>query len=126
MRRGRYKSRIHSMGVKSSVEVDGRNIPMVPFMKDFISGTIVGMIETLQEVNPQWELIELIVDRRSGIKTIIKIDKELISVDELVNDYVGSIAINLIGTLKDVKPGTRLQEAVHIQKWDVAEIRVER
>jgi hypothetical protein len=114
------------MGVKSSVEVDGRNIPMVPFMKDFISGTIVGMIESLQEVNPQWKLIELTIDRRNGTKTVIKIDKELITVDEFVYGSVGSIAISLIGTLKDVKPGTRLHEATHIVKWDIAEIRVER
>jgi hypothetical protein len=114
------------MGVKASVEVDGKKIPLIRFLNDFIGGTVIGMIENLRDIKPTWKLIELLVDKRMGIRTYIKIDERLIPVGGFVSDAVGSILSTLIDNIKNTKSSADLSGASHTQKWSIAELRVKR
>jgi hypothetical protein len=103
------------MGVTASVKVDGNNIPTISFLQDFVGGTIIGMIETFQDVKPTWSQINLSVDRQVGVHTTIRIDEESISVDEYANNMVTKILLSLLGGLRGVP-----------ENWAVTEFQVKR
>ena len=121
-----YRTRVQSMGVKVSIEADGKKIPLIRVMNDFIGGTVIGMIENLRDVKPTWKLIELLVDKRMAMRTYIKIDGRLVPVGGFVNDAVGSILSTLIDNVKNTKSSTSLAVSSYTQKWSFAILRVQR
>jgi molybdopterin-guanine dinucleotide biosynthesis protein B len=49
-----------------TLEVDGREIAMNPFVQTFIEKTVVGMITSLSGVDPEPRRISLVIDRTGG------------------------------------------------------------
>jgi hypothetical protein len=121
-----YRTRVQSMGVKTSIEVDGQKIPLIKVMNDFIGGTVIGMLENLRDVKPTWKLIELLVDKRMAMRTYIKIDGRLVPVGGFVNNAVGSILSTLVDNAKNAKSSTNLAVSSYTQKWSFAILKVAR
>jgi hypothetical protein len=46
-----------------SLEVDGREVNLNPFVQTFIERTVVGMVTSLSGVDPEPERISLVIDR---------------------------------------------------------------
>ncbi len=49
-----------------TLEVDGREIAMNPFVQTFIEKTVIGMITSLSGVDPEPQRISLVIDRTGG------------------------------------------------------------
>jgi hypothetical protein len=51
-----------------TLEVDGREVNLNPFVRTFIERTVVGMVTSLSGVDPEPERISLIIDRTGETK----------------------------------------------------------
>ena len=49
--------------MKVELIVDGKKIPMNKFVQKFVGSTAKGMAETLDDVDPSWRNIQIVVDR---------------------------------------------------------------
>lgn len=46
-----------------TLEVDGREVPMNPFVRTFIEKTVLGMVSSLSGIDPEPKRIALVIDR---------------------------------------------------------------
>ena len=46
-----------------TLEVDGREVAMNPFVRTFIEKTVLGMITSLSGIDPEPKRISLVIDR---------------------------------------------------------------
>jgi hypothetical protein len=51
-----------------TLEVDGREVNLNPFVRTFIERTVVGMVTSLSGVDPEPERISLVIDRTGETK----------------------------------------------------------
>jgi hypothetical protein len=52
-----------------TLEVDGREVPMNPFVRTFIKSTVLGMVTSLSGIDPEPKKISLVIDRtKAGAK----------------------------------------------------------
>ena len=49
--------------MKVELIVDGKKIPMNKFVQKFVGSTARGMAESLDDVDPSWSNIQIVVDR---------------------------------------------------------------
>jgi molybdopterin-guanine dinucleotide biosynthesis protein B len=49
-----------------TLEVDGREVAMNPFVRTFIENTVLGMISSLSGIDPEPKKISLVIDRTEG------------------------------------------------------------
>ena len=50
-----------------TLEVDGREVAMNPFVRTFIERTILGMVTSLSGIDPEPQRISLVIDRRGDV-----------------------------------------------------------
>lgn len=49
--------------MKVELIVDGKKIPMNKFVQKFVGATAKGMVETLDDVDPSWRKIQIVVEK---------------------------------------------------------------
>jgi hypothetical protein len=49
--------------MKVELIVDGKKIPMNKFVQKFVGSTTKGMAETLDDVDPAWRNIQIIINK---------------------------------------------------------------
>jgi hypothetical protein len=49
--------------MKVELIVDGKKIPMNKFVQKFVGATSKGMVETLDDVDPSWRKIQIVVEK---------------------------------------------------------------
>jgi hypothetical protein len=49
-----------------TLEVDGREVNLNPFVRTIIERTVVGMVTSLSGIDPQPRVIRLVIDRAEG------------------------------------------------------------
>jgi hypothetical protein len=48
------------------LEIDGRDIPLNPFVQTFIENTVLGMVTSLSDVDPEPKRIILSIERAAA------------------------------------------------------------
>jgi hypothetical protein len=49
-----------------TLEVDGREVNMNPFVRTFVERTVLGMVTSLSGIDPEPKKISLVIDRTTG------------------------------------------------------------